>query len=156
MSPNLPVAPPIARRALALLVLAAGCSATSDPATGDLRVDLHHRDPRVRMKAAYLAAEKDRRDLLGELVENLSDPDESVRFISGIALKRLTGQDFGYLSYGEVDERASAIERWKRWLDLPAAPEDGRERSETVPRAAGFSSPDRPAERWSCAEGAVP
>jgi hypothetical protein len=156
MSPNSPESPPIATRALALLILLAGCSATSDPATGDLRVDLHHRDPRVRMQAAFLAAEKDRRDLLAELVENLSDPDESVRFISGIALKRLTGQDFGYLSYGEVDERASAIERWKAWLSLPVAPEKGRERSETAPRSAGFSSPELSGGPRSCAEDAVP
>jgi hypothetical protein len=141
--------------ALALVLLAMGCKATSDPATGDLRLDLHHRDPRVRMQAAFLAVEKGRRDLEGELVENLSDVDESVRFISGIALKRLTGQDFGYLSYGEVDERAAAIARWKKWLGTPAAPEKGRERSEADPRSTGFSSAEPSGGRRSCAEETV-
>ena len=70
----------------ALLTL--GCSATSDPASGDLRQDLRHKDPRVRMEAAHQAGTKDRTDLVDLLVENLRDHDESVRFITAIPCGR--------------------------------------------------------------------
>ncbi len=131
-----------AARALSLALLAAGCSATSDPATGDLRLDLRHRDPRVRMEAAFLAAEGGRRDLAGELVENLADRDESVRFITGIALKRMTGQDFGYLSYGDLGERESAMERWRGWLRGASAPGEAPAPGTGRPAETGFSSAD--------------
>jgi hypothetical protein len=68
------------------------------------------------MAAAHLAAEQDRRDLLGALVENLADRDESVRFVAAIALRRLTGQDLGYRSYAPPAAREEAIARWRRWL----------------------------------------
>ncbi len=102
-----------------------GCSATSDPATGDLELDLRHRDPRVRMEASYQAAAAGRMDLMGALIENLEDRDESVRFFAGIALKRMTGQDFGYRSFGNLAARKSAIEKWRRWHEnLQQPPEE--------------------------------
>ena len=112
-----------------------GCVSTADPPTGDLRVDLLHHDPRVRMATAYLAAEEGRRDLLMGLVDNLGDRDESVRFITAIALRKLTGQDLGYRSYAPLGDREEAIARWRRWLAEP----DGL-----------------PAEGYSCAPAGSP
>jgi hypothetical protein len=54
-------------------------------------------------------------DLVDMLIENLGDRDESVRFFTSIALSRLTGRDFGYLSYGDAAERSDAIGRWRAW-----------------------------------------
>jgi len=96
-------------------VILLGCTATSDPSTGDIRLDLRHRDPRIRMEAAYQAAKQGRRDLVDELVENLEDRDESVRFFTGIALKRMTGQSFGFRSFGSYSSRKEAVERWRKW-----------------------------------------
>jgi HEAT repeat protein len=101
----------------AAVLLALGCSASADPRTGDPRLDLRHQDPRVRMEAAYRAAQAGRQDLAEGLIENLRDRDESVRFITGIALKKLTGEDFGYRSYSSLAAREEAIGRWRRWLE---------------------------------------
>jgi HEAT repeat protein len=102
---------------LALVAASAGgCASTSEPATGDLRLDLRHRDPRVRAEAAFRAAEAGREDLAEELIACLEDRDDSVRFIAGIALKRLTGRDFGYLSYSDPRSRSEAATRWRAWL----------------------------------------
>jgi len=98
------------------LAAASGCTSTSEPATGDLRLDLHHRDPRVRAQAAFRTAEAGREDLAEDLIACLEDRDDSVRFIAGIALKRLTGRDFGYLSYTDPRIRSEAAARWRAWL----------------------------------------
>lgn len=99
-----------------LAVLEEGCTATTHPATGDLRADLRHKDPRVRMNSAFLSAEAGRRDLVDVLILNLSDQDESVRFLTAIALKRLTGQDFGFRSPSSLKDREEAIARWNEWF----------------------------------------
>ncbi len=122
-------------RVLAVLALAAGCSATGDPATGDIRADLHHRDPRVRMRAAFRAAEEARGDLAGDLVANLADRDESVRFFTAIALQRLTGKDLGYASWASAASREEAIARWRRWL------EDSRDGQREPPAHVGMALP---------------
>jgi hypothetical protein len=111
--------------ALAAALGIGGCSSTADPATGDLRLDLHHRDPRVRIDAAVGAAEAGRLDLVPDLIADLGDRDEAVRFFAGIALKRMTGQDFGYLPYADLAARADAAARWSRWLDLERGPDPG-------------------------------
>ena len=124
------------RRSIALLLLVLGqclvpgCSSTSEPASGDLGSDLRHPDPRIRMQSAVRAADSRRTDLLLPLVENLSDRDESVRFFSAIALRRLTGEDLGYRSFDPEAVRSGAVERWRKWVaahpsgdapaDLPA------------------------------------
>ncbi|MFM7131460.1 MAG: HEAT repeat domain-containing protein, partial [bacterium] len=49
------------------------------------------------------------------LIDRLSDPDPVVRLASHEALKRRTGQNFGYQPYIEGDELAAAVGRWKQW-----------------------------------------
>jgi hypothetical protein len=49
------------------------------------------------------------------LIDRLSDDDPVVRLASHEALKRRTGQNFGYQPYIEGDELASAVQRWKTW-----------------------------------------
>jgi len=117
-------------------LLALGCSATSDPASGDLRQDLRHKDPRVRMEAAHQAGTKDRADLVDLLVENLRDHDESVRFITAISLRKITGQDFGFRSFASILEREEAIARWRRWAGIPSPPGDSGTVAGTTPEAS--------------------
>ncbi len=116
-------APTAAWAAWLALAACAGCASTSDPATGDLQQDLRHKDPRIRMESAFQAAEAGRRDLVGLLIENLRDRDDSVRYVTGIALKRLTGRDFDYRSHAGAAEREKAVELWKNWgMGLESAP----------------------------------
>lgn len=49
------------------------------------------------------------------LIDRLSDDDPVVRLASHEALKKRTGQDFGYQPYVEGDELASSVGRWKQW-----------------------------------------
>ena len=128
----------------AAAICIAGCASTCDPATGDLRTDLRHRDPRVRIESAVKAAGEGRVDLVPELVGNLEDRDESVRFVSGIALKRLTGRDFGFLSFASPADRADAVRRWRRWIE--GAPGSVVEGDATATAAAARPGGTVPAE----------
>ena len=136
---------PILRRLCGLCAwMALGCTASGDPATGDLRLDLRHKDPQVRAASAYRAVREARMDLVDVLIENLGDRDESVRFFTSIALSRLTGRDFGYLSYGNAAERSDAIGRWRAWRassqgPAPAGPPQPLRSSS--PTAADVPSP---------------
>ena len=104
------------RAALLLCLGAVSCSSTLAPATGDLSADLRHQDPRVRIDAAIKAVAQKRLELAAELVENLSDRDGAVRMFSAVALRKLTGQDFGYKPHGTLLEREEAVASWRAWL----------------------------------------
>lgn len=107
-----------------MLLLVSRCSSTLEPPSGDLYRDIRHRDPRIRVLAAKQAVAQDRRDLIPDLIENLSDRDGAVRMYSAIALRKLTGRDMGYLHFGAPQERQAAIEKWKEWLGAESAPPD--------------------------------
>ncbi|RLS24617.1 MAG: hypothetical protein DWH73_03125 [Planctomycetota bacterium] len=49
------------------------------------------------------------------LINRLSDNDPVVRLTSHEALKKRTGQDFGYQPYAEGDELSSSVGRWQAW-----------------------------------------
>lgn len=49
------------------------------------------------------------------LIDRLSDDDPVVRLASHEALKKRTGQDFGYQPYNEGDELTAAVSRWQNW-----------------------------------------
>lgn len=49
------------------------------------------------------------------LIDRLTDDDPVVRLASHEALKKRTGQDFGYLPYAEGDELTASVQRWKQW-----------------------------------------
>ena len=99
---------------LPILLLLASCS-TLEPSTGNLEQDLRHRDPRLRVLAARSVVNEERTDLIPLLVDNLSDRDSSVRFWTAIALRKLTGQNFGFKSHAPTGERRRAIQRWQEW-----------------------------------------
>ena len=109
--------------------LVAGCRSTSDPATGDPEVDLAHADPRVRIQASFQVVTEDREDLYPQLIHNLRDRDGAVRLFTSIALRKLSGEDFGYRAYGTLGEREVAIRLWEDWWQtknrgLPVRSED--------------------------------
>jgi hypothetical protein len=105
---------------IAAALILAGCSSTSEPLTGDIARDLQHADPRFRAQAARLAVEQNRVDLAPDLVKVLSDDDAAVRMWAGIALRKLTGQDFDFRPYAGPVERDEAIGRWESWLRAEA------------------------------------
>lgn len=106
---------------IALAAVLVGCSSTSEPSTGDIALDLRHVDPRYRAHAARRAVDENRADLVPDLVKVLADDDGAVRMWAGIALRKLTGQDFDFKPYAGAPERDESIQRWEAWLRATAA-----------------------------------
>jgi hypothetical protein len=75
------------------------------------------------------------------LIDRLSDDDPVVRLASHEALKKRTGQDFGYLPYAEGDELNGAVGRWRQWW---ANTGNGRMVAGSQPLASPQASPQAP------------
>ena len=61
-----------------------------------------------------LAAVKDKW-LIGALIDLLESGILDVRYVAEYNLRRFTGRNFGYNSYGDLTERKKAVERWRNW-----------------------------------------
>src|SRR5947209_6868692 len=80
-------------------------------------------DPTNNIPAIQQAArEKDRQAIPG-LVQQLDSDDPAVRFYAIEALRKLTGETFGYRFYDDTEQRRPAVARWKRYV---AAMKEGR------------------------------
>ena len=62
------------------------------------------------------AAENKDRRAIPRLVQDLDDNDPAVRFAAINALRRITGEDFGYRYYDSAYDRRPAVARWQLWL----------------------------------------
>jgi hypothetical protein len=49
------------------------------------------------------------------LIDRLDDTDPVVRLSAFEELKRRTGQQFGYVPWGDRDERGRAVAAWRAW-----------------------------------------
>ena len=104
-----------------LLLLSGAVTACAPPVpTGDFDSP----DPSSRIYAAVRVASQHDRDgarpdraTLQHLIEMLLSSDPAERLIAGDTLKLVTGEDFGFDPSAPLAERASAVERWKTWLD---------------------------------------
>ena len=68
------------------------------------------------------AADQNDRKAIPRLVQDLSDQDSAIRFAAITALRRMTGEDFGYRYYESESERGPAITRWNEWLKAHPSP----------------------------------
>ncbi len=100
-----------------LCLILGSCRSTYEPPSGDLSLDLNHRDPIVRSNAAVEAAEEKRLDLIPQLLKNLRHPNGEVRLFTGVAIRKLSGQDFNYKPYGTAEEQEEAISRYQDWWE---------------------------------------
>lgn len=73
-------------------------------------------DPGQLIPAIKEGVQKGDRKIIPYLVKDLESTDSAVRFYSIDGLHRLTGEDFGYVYYGDQDAREAAVGRWKEWL----------------------------------------
>ncbi len=74
-------------------------------------------DPADKIPAIEQAVHDHDRSVIPQLISDLESDDAAVRFYSIDALKSLTGEDCGYRYYAEEDERKTAVQRWKQWLE---------------------------------------
>lgn len=56
-------------------------------------------------------------ELRSTLVKSLESDDSAERFYAIEGLKRLTGDDLGYIYYADESARRPAVNRWKDWLN---------------------------------------
>jgi hypothetical protein len=123
---------------LVLLCSAAGCGL----GPRNFR-KINHPAPLVRARAISLGYGQPNSVVLPPLISRLDDPDVVVRMAAHEELKRRSGKDFGYVPWGNPEERNLAVNRWNSWLTgrpIPAASQPGNPRK-SMPRP---SPQDRP------------
>jgi len=92
-------------------LLTAGCAP---------RPSLESGDPVQRARAIKrLAGTKDP-SLALRLVDRLEDDDPAVRFYAVLALRRLTGRDFGYNYALDPQRQPAAVRRWRDFIERQA------------------------------------
>jgi hypothetical protein len=69
----------------------------------------------VRRAAALACAMKDDKSFVPDLIAALDDKDAWVVRSAAVALRTLTGQDFGPAATATADERSKAVAAWKAW-----------------------------------------
>jgi hypothetical protein len=73
-------------------------------------------DPADKIPALEDAVRKNDHRVIPQLVADLENDDPAIRMYTIDALRRLTGQDFGYQFFVDDDARKPAVEKWKQWL----------------------------------------
>src|SRR5437868_787761 len=102
---------PIFAAILLLSMTAAGGCFDRDP------YSLASRHPPQKIPAIKEATEHHDEKAIPQLVVDLDSDDSAVRFYAIEGLRRLTGQDFGYLYYQDATQRHDAVMKWRQWLN---------------------------------------
>jgi hypothetical protein len=80
-----------------------------------LRSRLRDSRAELRRAAALACAMKEDKGFIPDLIETLDDPDSWVVRAAAVALRTLTGQDFGPSAHATGEERRKAVAAWKAW-----------------------------------------
>ena len=78
--------------------------------------------PPSAIPAIKEAADNNDRKAIPRLVQDLDSEDSAIRFAAIGALRRMTGEDFGYRYYDDEFDRQPAIKRWNEWLKAHPSP----------------------------------
>jgi len=81
-----------------------------------LRPLLEDADDRVRLVGTMAYANHGRRECLGPFVALLDSERFVVRWKSVVALRSISGMEFGYQPAAQLLERKTAVTRWQQWL----------------------------------------
>ncbi len=98
-----------------VIAMVVGCVA-STPQTGTIYQRLQNEDPAVRIEAIIQAGDRKDTKAVPLLVDRLSDTQPDVRLFAIMALRKITGMDFGWRAYDPADKRNLAIRRWQQWI----------------------------------------
>ena len=71
--------------------------------------------PITRARALSLGQDLPEAMVVPALIERLKDADAVVRMSANEELKQGTGQDFGFVAWGDLDERQRAVLCWEQW-----------------------------------------
>jgi hypothetical protein len=78
--------------------------------------------PLVRARAVGLGRRGDDAKVIPALVNRLDDGDPVVRLAAYEELRTRTGREFGYVPWATPEERASAVSRWRTWIQQGRGP----------------------------------
>ena len=56
-------------------------------------------------------------DLFPEVLTSLRNRDGTVRLVSGVVARKLSGQDVKFKPFGSTEEQERAIEQWCSWWE---------------------------------------
>jgi HEAT repeat protein len=77
--------------------------------------------PLTRARAVGLGKNLPEREVIPALIGRLDDRDPVVRLSANEELKRRSHQDFGFVAWADVQERAPAVSRWRTWWNARQA-----------------------------------
>lgn len=72
-------------------------------------------DPMLRVAAIKEVSQHNDQSQLGRLIDRLEDEAEEVRLYAVLALRQMTGQQFGFRAHGLPWHREEAVKQWRRW-----------------------------------------
>jgi len=93
-----------------LICVGSGCFAPDPPS-------ISSHDPQRLIPAIEIAVKEHDQSVVPVLVDDLSSDDAAIRLYAINGLRRLTGQDFGYVAYNDEDARRPAVVKWKAWVE---------------------------------------
>ncbi len=105
---------------IGVIVVVGGCVA-STPTGGTIYQRLQNEDPAVRNDAILEAGNTKNTKTVPLLIDRLSDTESDTRMFAGIALRKITGKDFGWQSWDSRTDRDKAIRRWRKWAKKTAS-----------------------------------
>jgi hypothetical protein len=80
-----------------------------------LRTNLRSDNPEIRRASALACAMREEKTLIPDLIAALDDQDTWVIRAAAVALRTLTGEDFGPAANATSEERSKAVAAWKAW-----------------------------------------
>jgi len=101
-----------------------------------LRDKLHDENLEIRRAAALACAMKEEKKLVADLIPLLEDPELHVVLAAAVALRKLTGQDFGPAADASPAERAKDLAKWKDWWAKQTGSRSGADQSRADPSRA--------------------
>ena len=96
----------------------AGCTAPRPPLV------VTNPDPSVKIPAYKKAVRAKDRAAVRQFVKDLDSDDPAVRLYAIDALRRMTGNTFGYRYYQSDEQRRPAVDKWNEWLAAREAAHD--------------------------------
>ena len=79
--------------------------------------DFEDDNPTVRLAAITRAGNTCDEKSIPYLVERLTDSEADVRLFAIVALRKTTGETFGYRHYGSRRSRDEAVAKWRQWIE---------------------------------------
>jgi len=108
---------PVRMKRIAFAILSVCCTITAGCTAPRGPLVVTDPDPSIKIPAIKVAVAHKDLSTVRQMVKDLESDDAAVRFYAINGLRRLTGENFGYLYYEEATERKPATKRWQAWLE---------------------------------------